>query len=123
MNYTTDIRGDLIIDGFDPTSGAPNSHDRDDLDLPADGVQENAPAAALVLDPEQIVPSEDRRMDPATEAMHLPEREPNTDPPSCEGGVIEPLDSSAATGIEPRASMPIETDWAPVMEFTAADIF
>ena len=38
LNYTTDIRGDLIFDGFEPMAGAPNSHDEHDLDLPSDGV-------------------------------------------------------------------------------------
>ena len=31
LNYTTDIRRDLIFDGFGPASGAPNSHDEHDL--------------------------------------------------------------------------------------------
>ena len=50
LNYTADIRGDLIFDGFVPAAGAPNSHDVHDLDLPSDGVKENAPVAALALD-------------------------------------------------------------------------
>ena len=33
LNYTADIRGDLIFDGFRPMSGAPNNHDEHDLDL------------------------------------------------------------------------------------------
>ena len=70
LNYTTDIPGDMIFDGFEPMSGAPYSHDDHDLDLPSDGVQENAPAAALALDLEQIVPSEDGWIDPSTEAAH-----------------------------------------------------
>ena len=36
LNYTADIRGDLIFDRFGPTSGAPNDHDVHDLDLPTD---------------------------------------------------------------------------------------
>ena len=62
-------------------------------------------------------------MNPSTEAAHLSVLEPNTDPTSCEDGVIGPSDLSPATRSEPRASVPIESDWAPVMEFTAADIF
>ena len=69
LNYTADIRGDLIFDGFKPMAGAPNSHDEHDLDLPSAGVQEIAPAAAPALNPEQIVPSEDGWMDPSTEAL------------------------------------------------------
>ena len=30
LNYTSDIRGDMILDGFGPTSGAPNGHDEHD---------------------------------------------------------------------------------------------
>ena len=52
LNYTVDIRGDLIFDGFEPMPGAPNSHGEHDLDLPSDGVREIAPTAAPALDPE-----------------------------------------------------------------------
>ena len=38
LNYTADIRGNLIFDGFEPITGAPYSHDEHDLDLPFDGV-------------------------------------------------------------------------------------
>ena len=70
LNYTADVRGDLIFDGFEPTSGAPNTHDGHDLDLPPDGVRDIASAAAPALNLEQIAPSEDEWMDPATEAAH-----------------------------------------------------
>ena len=36
LNYTTDIRGDLIFNRFEPMSGTPNSRDEHDLDLPSD---------------------------------------------------------------------------------------
>ena len=62
-------------------------------------------------------------MDPATEAAHSSALEPNTDPTSYEVGTIGPSDSSPATGSEPRASVLIESDWTPVMKFTAMDIF
>ena len=52
LNYTADIRGDLIFDGFEPESGAPNSHDEHDLDLPSDSVREITPVATPTLDPE-----------------------------------------------------------------------
>ena len=70
LNYTADIRGDLIFDGFGPVSGAPHIHDEHDLAPPPDGVREIAPVATLALDPEQIAPSEDGWMDPVTEAAH-----------------------------------------------------
>ena len=36
LNYTTDIRGDLIFDGSGPMPGAPDSHDEHGLDLLSD---------------------------------------------------------------------------------------
>jgi len=75
------------------------------------------------LDPEQIVPSKDGWMDPTTEAAHLSALEPNTDSASKEIYVSEPRDLFSVVGPGPHASMPIESDWAPVMEFTVADIF
>ena len=38
LNYTTDIRGDLIFDGFEPPLSAPHGHDEHDLALPSDSV-------------------------------------------------------------------------------------
>ena len=34
LNYTADIRGDLIFDGFEPLPSAPHGHDEHDLALP-----------------------------------------------------------------------------------------
>ena len=104
-------------------SGASDCHDEHDLDLPSDGVREITPAAAPALNPEQIVPSEDGWMDPATEAALSAAIETNTDLTSKEVCVTGPSDSSPAIGFEPRASVPIVSDWAPIMEFTSADIF
>ena len=36
LNYTADIRGDLIFDGVGPVPGAPDSHDEHGLDLLCD---------------------------------------------------------------------------------------
>ena len=52
MNYTADIRGDLIFGGFEPMSGAPHNHDEHDLALPSDSVREITPATTLALNPE-----------------------------------------------------------------------
>ena len=67
-------------------------------------------------------------MDPATEAAHSVAIEPNTDFTSYETRVAGHLDSSPVTGSEPPASVPIESNWAPIMEFSPlssdrADIF
>ena len=42
LNYTADIRGDLIFDGFKPLPCASHGHDEHDLALPSDSVQEIA---------------------------------------------------------------------------------
>ena len=49
--------------------------------------------------------------------------EPDTDYTSYESRVAEPLDSSSAMDSEPLVSVPVESDWAPIMEFTSVDIF
>ena len=114
MNYTADIRGDLIFDRFEPMSGTPHSHDEHDLALSSDSVREITPTTTPVLNLEQIAPSEDGWMDPATEATHSAAIEPNTDFTSYETCVTGPLDSSPATGSEPPASVHIRSDCAPV---------
>ena len=43
LNYTADIRGDLIFDGFEPQPGAPHCHDGHDLALSSDNAQSVAP--------------------------------------------------------------------------------
>ena len=62
-------------------------------------------------------------MDPAKEAAPSTVIELNTDPTSYEAGIIGPSDPTPATGSKPRTTVPIESDLAPVMEFTSADIF
>ena len=47
LNFTADIRGDLIFDGFEPQPSAPHCHDGHDLALPPNSAQE----AALVSPP------------------------------------------------------------------------
>ena len=49
--------------------------------------------------------------------------EPDTDFTPYESRVAEPLDSSPATDSELLASVPIQSNWALIMEFTSADIF
>lgn len=123
MNYIADIRGDLIFDGFEPMSGASHNHDEHDLALSLDGVWEITPTTTPALNPEQIAPSEDGWIDPAMEAALSVAIEPDTDFTLYKSHAAEPLDLSPATGSEPPASVPIESDWAPIMEFTSADIF
>ena len=123
LNFTADIRGDLIFDGFEPLPSAPHGHDEHDLALPSDSVQEIAPATAPTLKSDPIAPSMDGWIDPAMEAVFSVAIEPNIDLTLHGSRDAELPDSSAATDSEPPAPVPIESDWAPIMEFTSADIF
>ena len=49
LNYTVDIRGDLIFDGFEPLSGAPHNHDEHDITLSSDSVRKIASATTPPL--------------------------------------------------------------------------
>ena len=88
-----------------------------------DEVQDITPAAALAFNPVQIMPSEDGRMDPATEAAHSAAIETNTNFTSNEVCVIGPSDSFPAIGSEPHVLAPIGSIRAPILEFSSTDIF
>ena len=60
-------------------------------------------------------------MDAASGAAISTAIEPNTRPTLRETRDSKEPDSSPDS--EPSAPLPIESDWAPIMEFTAADIF
>ena len=121
MNYTSDIRGDLIFDGFEPQPSAPHCHDGHDLALPSDSALEAAQKSAPTLNSEPTVPIEYGCLDTASGAATSTVIEPNTDHVPCEARDSEVPDSSPDS--EPPAPPPIESDWAPIMEVTAADIF
>ena len=123
LNYTADIRGDLIFDGFEPMSCALHNHDEQDVTLLSDSVREIASAATTVVNPEQITPSESGGIDPAMEAALLVVVELDIDFAPFKSRVAEPLDLSPATDSEPPTSVHVESDGAPIMEFTSADIF
>ena len=82
LNYIADIRRDLIFDGFEPMAAAPCHRDEHDLNLLSDHTQEIAPVSAPALDPEQIAPPEDGKLNPATGAADSAALEPHTDPTS-----------------------------------------
>ena len=69
LNYTADVRRDLIFDGFEPLPCASRGHNEYDLALPLDSAQEIARAAAPTLNSEPVAPSMDGWMDPAIEAL------------------------------------------------------
>ena len=86
-------------------------------------MQEIAPATAPTLNSEPIAPSMDGWIDPATEAAFSAAIEPSIDLTLHESRDAKLPDSSPATDSEPPAPVPIESNWAPIMEFTSADIF
>ena len=123
LNYTADIRGDLIFDGFEPAPRTPDSHDEHGLDLLSDNVRDIIPESASDLHPGQVALPMDGGLDPAPQAAHSSAVEPNTGLTSMEACNPGPLDSYLAVGPGPHTLEPVEPGWAPVMEFTAADIF
>ena len=80
LNYTADIRGDLIFDGFEPLPSMPHCHDEHDLALPPNSALEAAPASASTLNSELTAPIEDRWLDAASGAAIPTAIEPNTSP-------------------------------------------
>ena len=110
LNYTADIRGDLIFDGFEPLPCASRGHDEYDLALPSNSVQEIAPVAASTLNSEPVAPSMDGWIDPATEAALSSAIEPSINLTLHGSRDVELPDSSPATDSEPPAPVPIESD-------------
>src|SRR4051812_37021985 len=80
LNYTTDIRGDLIFDGFKPQPSASRCHDGHDLALPPNSAVEVAPASAPTFNSEPTAPSEGGWLDPAAEAAASMAIKPNNNP-------------------------------------------
>ena len=110
LNFTADIRGDLIFVRFETAVAAPGHPDDHDLNLSSGCIHEIAPVTALALDLEQSTPSKDGKLNLATEAVDSAALEPNTDLTSNKACVIGASDSSPAIGSEPRVSAPIESD-------------
>ena len=121
MNYTDDIRGDLIFDWFEQQPGAPHCRDGYDLALPPNGTPEAAPASAPTLNSEPTALIKDGWLDTASGAATSTAMEPNTDLIPYKARDSEVPDSLPDS--EPPALLPIESDWAAIMEFTAAYIF
>ena len=116
-----DLRGDLIFDVFEPQPSTPHCHDGHDLALPPNSALEAAPASASTLNSEPTALIKDGWLDTASGAAVSMAIEPNTSLILCEARDSKVPDSFPDS--EPSAPLPIESDWAPIMEFTAADIF
>ena len=121
LDYTADIRGDLIFDGFEPRPSAPHYLEGHDLALPSDSVLEAAHTSVPTPNSEPIAPIEDERLDVTSGAAIPKAIKPNVSPALYTTRDSEDPDSSPDS--EPHAPLPIESDRAPIMEFTAADIF
>ena len=71
LNYTADIRGDLIFDGFERQPSAPHCHDGHDLALPPNSALEAAPVSAPTPSSKPITPTEDGWLDTASGLQSL----------------------------------------------------
>ena len=121
LNYTADIRGDLIFDRFEPQPSVPHCLDGHDIALPPNSALEAAHALVPTIGSEPTAPIEDQRLDAASGPAISEAIDPNSSPALRMACDSEEPDSSPSS--EPPAPLPFESDWAPIMEFTAADIF
>ena len=121
LNYTADIRGDLIFDGFEPRPGAPHCHDGHDLALSSDNAQSVAQVSAPTISSEPTAPVGDGRLDATPEAATSTAIEPDTSlvPRKARDSKVPDSDPDSVN----PAPLPIKREWASVMEFTAADVF
>src|SRR3954465_10857257 len=69
LNYTADIRRDLIFDGYEPQPSAPHYLEVHDIALPPNCVLEAAYAPAPILDSEPAASVEGERLDVTSEAV------------------------------------------------------
>ena len=121
LNCTADIHRDLIFDGFEPQPSAPHCHDGHDLALLPDSAQSAAQVSAPTISSEPTALVGDGRLDAAPGAAISMAIEPNTSLVLC-----KPHDSKVSDSVpdsESSAPLLIKPDWAPIMEFTAVDVF
>ena len=109
LNYTADIRGDLIFDGFEPLTSALHCPDEHDLALPPNSALEAAPVSASTLNSEPTALIKDGWLDAASGAAIPTAIEPNTSPALRMARDSEEPDSFPNS--EPPAPLPIESDW------------
>ena len=88
LNFTADIHGDLIFNGFEPQPSAPHCHDGHYLALPPDSALEAAQVSAPNLSSEPTAPIEDGWLDTASGAATSTAIEPNTNSVLCEAREI-----------------------------------
>ena len=113
LNYTADIRGDLIFDGFGPLPSALHCHDEHDLALPPNKALESAPTSASTPSSELTASIEDGRLDATSGAATPTAIEPSTSSVLCE--TRDSKEPNSSPDSEPSVPLPIESDWAPIM--------
>ena len=79
LNFTADIRGDLVFDGSEPQPSVPHCHDEHDLALQPDSTLEAALEPAPIFNSEPAAHIEDGWLDTASGAATSMAIEPNTD--------------------------------------------
>src|SRR4051812_48889242 len=108
LNYTADIRGDLIFVGFEPQPSAPHYLEGHDIALPPNSVLEAAYAPDPIFDSEPAASVEDKRLDVTSGAAILEAIEPNASPALRMAHDSEEPDSSPNLGSS--VPPPIESD-------------
>ena len=121
LNFTAGICGDLIFDGFGPQPSAPHCYHGHDLALQPYSTLEAALEPAPIFDSEPVAQIEDGWLDITSGAATSTVIELNIDFVPHKARDSKVSDSSPDS--EPPAPPPIESDWASIMEFTAADVF
>ena len=99
----------------------PHCLDGDDLALPPDSAQSAAQESAPTISSEPTALTGDGWLDAAQGAAISTVIEPNTSLVLCEAYDSRVPDS--VPNSESSAPLPIEPDWAPIMESTAVDVF
>ena len=105
----------------EPQPSAPHCHDGHDLALSSDSAQKAAQVSAPTLSTEPTTPIEDGWLDTASGATVSTAIEPNPSIILCAARDTKVPDSFPDS--ESSAPLPIEPNWAPIMEFTTVDIF
>ena len=121
LNYTAHIRGDLIFDVFEPRPSVPHCPDGHDLTLPPHSAQSAAQVSAPIISSEPTALVGDGRLDATPGATISTAIEPNTSLVLCRARDSKVPDSAPDSVYS--APLPIEPDWALIMEFTATDVF
>ena len=115
LNYTADIRGDLIFDGFEPLPSAPHCHDEHDLALPPNSALEAAPALASTLNSEPTAPVEDGWLDAASGAPPFCTQLPPQVQGGPHGGSVHSRAAPSGLQGHPNAGQAVSTGPAAVL--------